>query len=120
MRIAQPASPFRYVADQALGLMRAYGGIAGDALRFVGDLMEINSSRVQNDIDERMRESRRQLESEIRGLLHDVRSIAERAIVHAREAHAAGAQAVTAALERLAALEAEVRSLRGPEDVSMQ
>jgi len=120
VRIAQPASPFRYLADQALGLMRAYGGIAGDALRFVGDLMEINSSRVQNDIDERMRESRRQLESEIRGLLHDVRSIAERAIVHAREARAAGAQAVTAALERLAALEAEVRSLRGPEDVSMQ
>lgn len=116
VRIARPASPFRYLADWLAGLLGAYGGMERDALRFVEELLEINSSRVQNDLDERMRESRRQVESEIRGLLEDVRWVAERAIAHARETHAAGAGAVAAAMARLTALEEEVRGWRGPGD----
>jgi uncharacterized protein (UPF0335 family) len=66
---------------------------------------------VQNDILNRVQESRGRLEVEIRKLLHEVSRIAVEALTHAREARAAGAAAVEAAVARLDRLECEVSDL---------
>jgi hypothetical protein len=43
-------------------------------------LLEVNSSRVQNDALNRIQESRDRLEVEIRKLLHEISRIAEQAV----------------------------------------
>ena len=109
--VAQPASPLRWLADLVLGLVGARGVIEGDGREFLGRLLEVNCSRVQNDILNRVQESRGRLEVEIRKLLHEISRIAVEALTHAREARAAGAAAVEAAVKRLHRLEREVLEL---------
>jgi hypothetical protein len=58
--------------------------------------------------DERVRESRKKLEAEIKGVLREASAIADRALTRAREAQAAGVPAVEAALTRLESIELEV------------
>lgn len=111
IHVAQPASPLRYVADIFLGAIQLFSRIERDAWEFLDHLMEANSSRVQSDIVDRVRESRDRLETEIRKLLHEVSLVAERALEHAREARAEGASAVEAALARLDNAEREVLGL---------
>jgi Dynamin family len=112
IEVAQPASPLRWLADMILGLVGARGIIQKEAQEFLSHLLEINSTRVQSDILNRVQESRSRLEVEIRKLLHEVSRIAEHALTHARTARAAGASAVQAALARLDYLEREIRNLR--------
>ncbi|MFZ0962334.1 MAG: dynamin family protein [Terriglobia bacterium] len=111
IEVAQPASPLRWLADFVLGLVWAHGIIQRDGWEFLGRLLEVNCSRVQNDILNRVQESRARLEVEIRKLLHEVSRIAVEALTHAREARAAGASAVEAAAARLDRLEHEVIDL---------
>jgi hypothetical protein len=73
--------------------------------------LEVNSSRVQNDVLNRIQESRDRLEVEIRKLLHEVSRIAEQALDRARKVKEEGAPAVQAAMERLNGLEREVSAL---------
>jgi GTP-binding protein EngB required for normal cell division len=115
IELAQPASPLRYASDLVLGLVRAYSVIETDAFEFLYLLLETNASRVQNDLDERLAESRRRLEAEIRNLLLEVSKVAERALAHAKSAQDAGAPAVQAALANLESVASELRSLRPPE-----
>ncbi len=110
-RIAAPASPFRLVADFALGAVAAYNSFHRDAQQFLDQLLEWNSARVRSDVDNRVLESRHWLETEIRILLREVTAVAERALAHAQKLQAEGAAAVDNALARLDALEAEIRSL---------
>jgi GTPase Era involved in 16S rRNA processing len=112
--IAQPASPLLFVADLFLGLFRVYAPIERDAGEFLERLLEVNTSRVQNDIDERVVESRHGLEADIRILLREVGAAAERALEHAKAARAAGTTAVQTALRRLENLERRVKDLDGP------
>lgn len=109
--IATPASPLLLISDFVLGGLGLRGGIVRDAREFLDRLLEVNSSRVQNDVDERVRESRRKLEAEIRELLREASTIAERALARARAAQAVGAPKVKTALDRLDIVEAEVRGL---------
>ncbi len=111
IEVAQPASPLRWLADLVLGLVGARGVIESDGREFLGRLLEVNCSRVQNDILNRVQESRGRLEVEIRKLLHEVSRIAVEALTHAREARSAGAPAVEAAVARLDRLEREVIDL---------
>ena len=106
--VAQPASPLRWLADLVLGVIGAGGVIDADGREFLGRLLEVNCSRVQNDILNRVQESRSRLEVEIRKLLHEINRIAVEALMHARDARAAGAAAVEAAVARLDRLEGEV------------
>lgn len=112
IEVAEPASPLRWLADLALGAAGMHRAIDASAAEFVGHLLEVNSSRVQSDILNRVQESRNRLEAEIRKLLHDVARVAEQALAHARAAQEAGAPAVEKALGRLERLEAEILSLR--------
>jgi hypothetical protein len=111
IEVAQPASPLRWLADLALGLVGARGVIDREGREFLGRLLEVNCSRVQNDILNRVQESRGRLEVEIRKLLHEVSRIAVEALTHAREARSAGATAVEAAAARLDRLEREIMDL---------
>ncbi|HUY13736.1 MAG TPA: dynamin family protein [Terriglobia bacterium] len=111
IEVAEPASPLRWLADLFLGVVRAHRVIDQSAVEFLIRLLEINSTRVQSDILNRVQESRNRLEVEIRKLLHEVSRIAEQALSHARAAQEAGAPAVQAALARLDDLEQEIRNL---------
>lgn len=107
-RVAAPASPFLFIGDLVCGLVGYRSGILGDAGEFLDQLMEVNSSRVQSDVDARVRVSRGLLEAEIKGLLREAVAIAERALVRARTTQAAGEVAVNTSLERLRGLEKDV------------
>jgi GTPase Era involved in 16S rRNA processing len=109
--VAAPASPFLLVSDLVLGILGLRGRFVHDAQAFVDHLLEVNSSRVQYDVDERVRESRRKLETGIRELLREASAIAERALARARTAQAAGASAVEGAVVRLAVVEREIRGI---------
>jgi GTP-binding protein EngB required for normal cell division len=111
-RVAAPASPLLFISDLVLGGLGFRRGIIRDAQDFLDQLLEVNSSRVQNDVDERVRESRAGLETEIKALLREATGIAEHALSRARTAWAAGTPAVEAALARLDTIERDVRSIR--------
>ena len=111
IQVAQPSSPVRWLADLVLCLVGARGVIDREGRDFLDRLLEVNCSRVQNDVLNRVQESRGQLEAEIRKLLHEISRIAVEALTHAREARAAGAAAVEAAVARLDRLEQEITDL---------
>jgi len=108
IELANPASPVRYIADLILGMAFAHSVIATDAHEFLDHLLETNSERVRNDLENRVTESRRRLEAEIRAMLRELSAIAERALARARSAHSAGAATVEMSLKRLAAVEDEL------------
>jgi len=111
LELVSPASPVRYVADLILGILWAHRVIAAEAHEFLDRLLETNSERVRNDLENRVTESRRRLEGEIRSMLRELSAVAERALARARTAHAAGTAAVTSSLQRLANIEAELTGL---------
>ena len=115
IHLAMPASPVRYVADLALGAVRAHSAIDAGAHDFLDLLLETNSERVRNDLENRVTESRHCLEAEIRTVLRDLSAVAEQALARARTAHAAGAPSVESSLKRLASIEAELVRLSGAE-----
>jgi hypothetical protein len=117
IHVAQPASPLRYVADIFLGFVRGYAVIKKEALTFFDYLVEMNSTRVQSDVMDRVQNSRGQLEAEIRRLLHEVTRIATVALEHAREAKTLGAAAVDAKLAAIGKAENEVGTLLSGENV---
>lgn len=108
---ARPPSPLRWLADALLPLVGARKVITKEAREFLQHLLETNSSRVQNDVLNRMQESRERLDAEIRKLLHEVSRIAEQALDRARKVRQESAPAVQSALERLQRLEQGVSAL---------
>jgi hypothetical protein len=116
LHVALPASPLRYLADVFLGIVQAYGVIEREARAFLAHLMEMNSTRVQSDVINRVQESRGLLQVEIRKLLHEVTRIAEHALDRARTAKSEGGYAVQNALARLDGIESSLRSLSAPAD----
>ncbi|HUB10234.1 MAG TPA: dynamin family protein [Myxococcales bacterium] len=80
---------------------------------YLAELLSMNATRVQNDFDERILESRRRLEAEIRTLLTSASSSAERALARAQAAHRAGTGVVQEAIDRTALLELELAELAG-------
>jgi len=85
--------------------------ITNEAREFLRHLLEINSARVQNDVLNRIQESRDRLQVEIRKLLHEISRIAEQALNRARKVKEEGSPAVQSAIERLNRLEREVSVL---------
>jgi hypothetical protein len=113
IEIAEPAPPLQWLADLVLG---SFGGrrlIERVARRFLDYLFEVNSSRVQSDVLNRVQESRGQLGAEIRKPLHEVSRIAEQALMNARRVRDEGAPAVERALAHLDSVEREIGSSQG-------
>ncbi len=108
---AEPPSPLRWLADVFLPFVGGRKLIARDAREFLSHLLEVNSARVQNDVLNRIQESRDRLEVEIRKLLHEVSRIAEQALDRARKVKEDGEPAVQSAIERLNRLERDVSAL---------
>ena len=108
IQVAQPVSPLRWLADVFLSFIGALFFIKNDAREFLVTLLEVNSTRVQSDILNRIQESHAYLEVEIRKLLHEVSRMAEQALCNAKRVKEEGDSAVEAALGRLGTLEREV------------
>jgi len=108
---AQPPSPLRWLADLFLPIVGARKVITNEAREFLQYLLEVNSSRVQNDVLNRIQESRDRLEVEIRKLLHEISRIAEQALDRARKVKEEGTPAVQSAIERLDRFEKDVSAL---------
>ena len=108
-RVAAPASPLLFISDIFAGSLGLRGGIIRNAQDFLDQLLEVNSSRVQNDVDQRVCESRKKLEAAIKGAVREASAVADRALRHARMAYAAGTPRVEAALARFDAIDLEVR-----------
>jgi hypothetical protein len=108
IEVAQPASPLRWIADAVLALVGAGKVITNDARQFLDRLLEVNSTRVQSDVLNRIQESRGRLEVEIRKLLHEIGRIAEQALDRARKVKEEGGPTVQAALDRLDRLEQQI------------
>jgi GTP-binding protein EngB required for normal cell division len=111
---AQPPSPLRWLADIFLQFVGGRKLITNDAREFLRHLLEVNSSRVQNDVLNRIQESRDRLQVEIRKLLHQVSRIAEQALDRARKVKEEGTPAVQSAIDRLDRLERNVSALVQP------
>jgi putative ribosome biogenesis GTPase RsgA len=111
-RVAAPASPFLFLEDLLLGGLGLRGAIVRDAREFLEELLEINSARVQSDVDERVRESRKSLETVLKGILREASDAAARALARARAAQSGGAPAIERAVARLASAREFVQSVR--------
>jgi len=110
---AQPPSPLRWLADVFLTIVGARKVITNEGREFLRHLLETNTARVQNDVLNRIQDSRGRMEAEIRKLLHEISRIAEQALDRARIAKEEGTPAVLSALGRLNRLEREVSTLQG-------
>jgi GTP-binding protein EngB required for normal cell division len=108
---ADPPSPLRWLADVFLPLVGGRKFITNDGRAFLDHLLEVNSWRVQNDVLNRIQESKERLEAEIRKLLHEVSRIAEQALERARKVKEEGSPAVQSAIERLNRMEQDVLAL---------
>jgi len=108
---AEPPSPLRWIADVFLPLVGGRRLLTKEARDFLEHLLETNSSRVQNDVLNRIQESRDRLEVEIRKLLHEISRIAEQALDRARKVREEGTPAVSSAIERLNRIERDVSAL---------
>lgn len=79
--------------------------------KFLATLIYTNASRIVNDFDDRVLESRRQFESQIRALLTEVTTLAEQALARAKERREQGSQAVQAEVSRIDTLSEHLESL---------
>ena len=103
----------RHTPEQIIRKLREADRLLGEGktIADVAKLLEVNSTRVQSDLLNRVQESRGHLEVEIRKLLHEVSRVAERALGNARKAREQGASAIETAWGRLGTLEREVVKL---------
>lgn len=106
-------SPLRTLLDALRPSARERAVVRRDAAAYLQDLLSMNTTLVQNDLDQRVVESRQRLEAQIQGLLRGVYVAVERALDRARAAHAVGTQAVAAALAHLDALRQRVDAVAG-------
>lgn len=89
--------------------------IESAAQSFLLRLLEVNTSRVEGGLGERVLESRRLLESEIRRVLAEVRALASNALSCASDAHLRGRDAVAAAVAERERVRATLMSIRPTE-----
>jgi GTP-binding protein EngB required for normal cell division len=112
LAVAQP-SLLSWVLDRfrSPGVLRR--AVSRDAAAYLERLLSSNSARIQNDLVERVRESRRRLEAEIRSRLAEAVRSAVSALERAKVRHAEGEASVAAELERLDGLRRGAQRIGG-------
>src|SRR6202162_1659050 len=113
-----PRAGLSMITDLAQGQEKTLAAIQRETAEYLRKLLELNSTRIVNDLDERVLESRRRLESEIRERLREGLESAVRALEHARARRSAGAPAVTAEIARLDDLRLQVEALQAGTSLS--
>lgn len=103
-----PISWLQDVFRTRRGLLEA---VTRDACAYMDSLLETNASRIVGDLNERVLESRRQLEMDIRNALRSAIASAERALERARAAQASGAEGLKREDTRLRELRQRVLQL---------
>jgi GTP-binding protein EngB required for normal cell division len=106
-------SPLGWLADAVRPRVRVLRAVERDVGAYLERLLTTNAARLMNDLDERVLESRRRLELEIRTHLQEVYACAERALANAQARRASGEEAVRAELARIETLYRQVEALRG-------
>lgn len=99
-----PRGPLGWLGDVIAPRARVRHAVERDAADYLERLLGANATRVETDFEERVLESRRRLQAEVRERLSAGVRSAERALERARATRAEGAPAVQAELERLDAL----------------
>jgi hypothetical protein len=105
-------SPVGWLLDLVRSHRRVLQALERDAGVYLERLLRTNAARLMNDLNDRVLESRRRLESEIRTVLADVYGSAQRALDTARARRASGDESVRAHLERLDLLRRQIEMLR--------
>lgn len=112
MLTVAPAS----TGQRLLDLVRSPAGrlraVQRDACRYLERLLEVNSARVKNSFLDRVVESQRGLEADVRARLRALVASAEQALAQARQTRREGTAAVEARLELITCLRTEALSLR--------
>lgn len=114
LHLASPAGLVpvaQWVADLLLPRRVLLRRIERGAQEFLRRLLETNASRVENDLKQRLYDSRQRLESEIRAVLAEAIHTAERAMERARLVQAEGHEAVRTVLARLEGLQSRLATL---------
>ena len=88
-------------------------GLDANTAAYLERLLSSNSARIQNDLVERVRESRRRLEAEIRSRLSEAVQTAVSALERAKARHAEGEASVAAEIERLDGLRHSAQRIGG-------
>jgi dynamin family protein len=114
LRVA-PWSARRSLLDRLRSRRRRLRAIQRAAGGYLERLLDVNSMRVKNEFLERVSESRRLLETELRDRLRELASSAEQALERARQTRSAGAAAVDARLISIAALRSRVEQVLRPD-----
>jgi hypothetical protein len=105
-------SPLAWLVDRLRTRRSLYRSVEHTASEYLERLLAANSARVRSDFDERVLESRRRFEAEVRKHLQEAHAVAERALERARARRAAGEAEVTAELARIHDLRTSVDALR--------
>jgi hypothetical protein len=112
LAVAQP-SPFARVLDRFRTRRALRRAASRDGAAYLERLLSSNSARIQNDLIERVRESRRRLEAEIRSRLSEAVRSAVSALERAKARHAEGEASVAAELGRLDGLKLRAQRIGG-------
>ncbi len=110
--------PGVWLFDHILTRAGAVRAISRHATRYAERLLPSNCSRVTFDLRDRLTESRRALESELRFMLKEITGSATRALTHAKEVREGGEAAIAGERQRLAQYRATLRELSGEPDVN--
>jgi hypothetical protein len=105
-------TPGQVIGDLVSSSDRYRSRVLTRATDYLTRLLETNTGGVVNDLDERLVESRRRLEAELRSRLNTLAESVDRAIARACDTRSAGARAVALERERLARLSIHLGSLR--------
>jgi GTPase Era involved in 16S rRNA processing len=109
--LAHQPSALRWLLDVLRPGIAQHRAVRRAALAYLRRLFDTNSTRVMSDLRERVFESQRSLQSEVRRHLQMLYASADRALAMARNVHAQGAEAVAARLHHLDVLRREIEAL---------
>jgi GTP-binding protein EngB required for normal cell division len=112
LAVAEP-SLLSWVLDRVRTRGALRRAASRDAAAYLERLLSSNSARIQNDLIERVRESRRRLEAEIRARLSEAIRSATSALERAKARHAEGEASVAVELGRLDGLSRSARRIGG-------
>lgn len=111
MHYHYPASPWWHLWRRVMpaGMRRRRDRKAAEA--YLLHLLEVNSARVEGDLNDRVTESRRRLEAAVRAAVEDVGRAAADALARARLAREAGQLAVAAEVVRIDRLRERLQAI---------